>query len=117
MGSRGADIVYDIAVHPTIKPQVKARADKYLASDAFERASSPELNIAVALLQAERCEQKHALLLRAKNMGDSRSLKYLEPLAKTDGCDGGKRDCYPCLRADKRLAEAIAAVKSRSPHK
>ncbi|HEY6726968.1 MAG TPA: serine/threonine-protein kinase, partial [Polyangiaceae bacterium] len=92
MGSRGADIVYDIAVHPDIKPQVKARAEKYLASDAFERASSPELNIAVALLQADRCEQKHALLLRAKNVGDARSLKHLDTLLKTDGCDGGKRD-------------------------
>lgn len=117
MGSRGADIIYDIAVHPSIKPQVKARADKYLESAAFDRASSPELNIAVALLQAQRCEQKHALLLRAKNVGDSRSLKYLEPLVKTDGCDGGKRDCYPCLRGDKRLEEAIAAVKSRAPHR
>ncbi|HEU5077172.1 MAG TPA: protein kinase [Polyangiaceae bacterium] len=118
MGSRGADIVYDIAVHPTIKPQVKARAEKYLKSEAFERSSSPELNIAVALRHAERCEQKHALLLRAKNVGDSRSLASLEPLVKTDGCgDGGKRDCYPCLRADSRLADAIAAVKARAPHK
>jgi tetratricopeptide (TPR) repeat protein len=117
MGSRGADIVYDIAVHPSIKPQVKTRAEKYLASEAFERASSPELNIAVALLHADRCEQKYALLLRAKNVGDARSLRHLEPLVKTNGCDGGKRDCYPCLRADSRLADAIAAVKARSPHK
>lgn len=117
MGSRGADIVYDIAVHPDIKPQVKARAEKYLKSAAFERASSPELNIAVALLHATRCEQKHGLLLRAKNVGDARSLKHLEALLDTKGCDGGKSDCYPCLRADSRLADAIAAVKARSPHK
>ena len=118
MGSRGADIVYDIAVHPTIKPQVKARAEKYLGSEAFERASSPELNIAVALLHADRCEQKYALLLRAKNVGDSRSLRHLEPLVKTNGCGaGGKQDCNPCMRADSRLADAIAAVKARAPHK
>jgi len=118
MGSRGADIVYDIAVHQAIKPQVKARAEKYLKSDAFERASSPELNIAVALRHAERCEQKYALLLRAKNVGDSRSLLYLDPLVSTNGCgNGGKQDCYPCMRADARLADAIAAVKSRAPHK
>jgi tetratricopeptide (TPR) repeat protein len=115
MGSRGADIVYDIAVHPTIKPQVKTRAEKYLASEAFERASSPELNIAVALLHANRCEQKYALLLRAKNVGDSRSLKHLDPLVKTDGCGaGGKQDCYPCMRADSRLADARSQPSKRA---
>jgi serine/threonine-protein kinase len=118
MGSRGADIVYDIAVHDTIKPAVKARAEQYLKSDAFERASSPELNIAVALRHAERCEQKYALLLRAKNVGDQRSLPYLEPLAKTQGCGaGGKGDCYPCLRSDARLNDALVAVKARAPRK
>lgn len=118
MGSRGADIVYDIAVHPSIKAAVKQRAEQYLKSDAFEKASSPELNIAVALRHAERCEQKHALLLRAKNVADSRSLSYLEPLTKTQGCGkGGKQDCYPCLRGDSRLPEAIQAVKARTPRR
>lgn len=118
MGSRGADIVYDIAVHDAIKPAVKTRAEQYLKSEAFERASSPELNIAVALRHADRCEQKHALLLRAKNVGDQRSLRYLEPLAKVEGCGAGsKHDCYPCLRADARLGDAIAAVKTRAPRK
>lgn len=118
MGSRGADIVYDIAVHPSIKVPVKQRAERYLQSEAFEKASSPELNIAVSLRHADRCEQKHALLLRAKNVADARSLPYLEPLTKTSGCGaGGKQDCYPCLRGDSRLAEAISAVKARTPRR
>jgi hypothetical protein len=115
MGARGADIIYDISVHQAIKPTVKVRAEKYLKSKAFDRASSPELNIAVALRFAERCEQKHALLLRAKNVGDMRSLRYLEPLTKVQGCGAsGKSDCYPCMRQDSRLRDAISAVRSRT---
>jgi len=115
MGSRGADIAYDIWMHKGIKGAVKARAERYLKSQAFERVSSPELNIAVALRLAERCEQKHGLLLRAKNVGDQRSLAYLTQLSETSGCGtSGKEDCYPCLRKDARLADAMAAIAKRT---
>ena len=115
MGSRGADIVYDIWMQEGVKGVVKARADRYLKSQAFERISSPELNIAVALRHAEHCEQKHGLLLRAKNVGDQRSLAYLTKLSETGGCGaGGKHDCYPCLRKDTRLADAMAAIAKRT---
>jgi hypothetical protein len=116
MGSRGADIVYDISIAEGMRSATKLRAEQYLQSKEFDRASSPALNIAVALRYTARCEQKYALLLRAKNVGDRRSLPYLEPLTKTTGCGtGGKNDCYPCMRSDARLAETIAAVKSRLP--
>ncbi len=114
MGSRGADIVYDISIDERIKASVRRRAEKYLKSREFDRASSPALNIAVALRYASQCEQKHALLLRAKNVGDVRSLTYLEAFKQRSGCgSGGKQDCYPCLRKDSRLQDAIAAIKAR----
>jgi tetratricopeptide (TPR) repeat protein len=115
MGSRGADIAFDIWMQEGVKGVVKARAEHYLKSQGFERVSSPELNIAVALRLAERCEQKHGLLLRAKNVGDQRSLTYLTKLSETAGCGaGGKQDCYPCLRKDARLADAMAAIAKRT---
>lgn len=115
MGRRGADIVYDIAIHKGIKPSVKTRAESYLSSQAFEKASSPELNVAVALRHTKHCEQIYALLLRAKNVGDARSLPYLEPLQKTHGCGaGGKQDCYPCMRKDDRLTKVIEHLKSKA---
>jgi serine/threonine-protein kinase len=114
MGSRGADIVYDLATTESVKPWVRARAETWLHSQDFDRVSSPPLNIAVALRFASACPQRYALLLRAKNVGDERSLPYLHKLETTTGC--GKKhdeDCNACLRADKRLDETIEAIGAR----
>ena len=114
MGSKGADIVYDIALQKGVKNRVKARADRFLKSKEFDRASSPALNIAVSLRHSKSCRQTHGLLLRAKNVGDERVLTYLEPMTKKKGCGkSGTQDCYPCLRYDALLDDAISAVKKR----
>ena len=115
MGAHGADVIYDLAQAKEVRLAVRARAEAWLGSPAFQEASSPELNVAVALQNAESCEQKHALLLRAKNVGDERSLPYIKPLAKTSGCGAAKKtDCWRCLRKDARLADAIAAIEQRA---
>jgi hypothetical protein len=114
MDSRGADIVYALAIDPAAKPWVKNRAEKWLNSAAFQKASSPALNIASAFRFASSCEQYYALLMRAKNVGDERCLPYLQILQNTTGCGADqKEDCYPCLRKDARLAEAISAAQKR----
>ncbi|HWZ88293.1 MAG TPA: serine/threonine-protein kinase, partial [Polyangiaceae bacterium] len=77
MGSHGPDIAYDLAATEVVKPWVRARADQWLRSPDFDRLSTPELNIAVALRFTTNCPQRYALLLRAKNVGDERALGYL----------------------------------------
>lgn len=115
MGARGADVVYDLAQARNVRAAVRARAEAWLDSAPFQVASSPELNIAVALKSAKTCQQKYALLLRAKNVGDERSLAYIKPLSRTSGCGPGKKaDCWACLRKDTRLADALSAIQARA---
>ncbi len=114
MGSRGADIIYDLATTKGVRQNIKQRAAAWLKTKDFDRASSAALNIAVALRHAVSCQQKHALLLRAKNVADERTLPELQKLEARTGCGRRKRDdCYACLRKDDRLKQAITAIQGR----
>jgi len=115
MGKHGPDIVYDLAATEVVKLWVRTRADQWLRSPDFDRLSTPELSIAVALRFATSCPQRSALLSRAKTVGDERSLGYLNMYKATTGCGRRHRDdCYACLRSDSRLAETIDAIKTRT---
>jgi len=117
MGKRGPDIAYDLAATESVKLWVRTRADQGLRSPDFNRLTTPELSIAVALRFATTCPQRHALLPRAKEIGDERALGYLNMYKSTTGCGRRQRDdCYVCLRADSRLSDAIEAIKQRKPH-
>jgi len=114
MGSRGPDMLHDLATTDGVRREVRQRADRWLGSEAFQKRSTPALNVLVALEKAQTCKQRYALLLRAKNQGDERTLALLEGFEKKTGCGKkGDEDCNECLRADSRLSEAIEAVKAR----
>ncbi len=114
MGAKGADVIYELATTPKVKTEVKLRANRWLKSEQFQKQSSPALNILVALEQAETCKQRHALLVRAKNAGDARSLALLETYAKAYGCGPkGRDDCQPCMRTDDVLTSSITELKAR----
>lgn len=115
MAQHGPDIAHDLAATESVKPWVRARADQALRSPGFGRLSSPELSVAVALRFAQSCEQRHALLARAKEHGDERALGYLNLYRSTQGCGRYHRDdCNPCLRRDEELNQAIDAIKQRT---
>ena len=66
---------------------------------------------------APSCAQKKELLPRARENGDARLLPTLKGPKVTIGCMRGlfKRvDCWPCLRDDGALEEAIAAIEARA---
>jgi serine/threonine protein kinase len=114
MGARGAEIQWDLAGEPAVKPWVRQRAGQWLRSADFRRAAPPSLGLAAELRTASSCDAAHALLARAKQVGDERSLSQLEAWQSTTGC--GKKhtdDCMPCLRKDSALSDAIAAIKAR----
>jgi len=105
MGPLGADIVYDLVTTSGVRLDVQARADRWLRSKDFDRLSSPQLNIAVALRNATSCKQRYGLLLRAKNVGDERSLVYLKRFPEAEA--------NACLKADSRLDDAVSAIELR----
>jgi len=115
MGSHGPDVAYDLAATEVVKLWVRTRADQGLRSPDFNRLTTPELSIAVALRFATTCAQRYALLPRAKEIGDERALGYLNLYRSTTGCGRRKQDdCNGCLRVDSRLNEAIEAIKQRT---
>ena len=115
MGARGPDVVYDLAATEVVKLWVRARADTWLRSPEFGKVATPALSIAVALRFATGCPQRAALLARAKTDGDVRALGYLNQYKVTTGCGRRHRDdCYACMRADSRLADAMAAIHDRT---
>ncbi|HKO50063.1 MAG TPA: protein kinase [Polyangiaceae bacterium] len=114
MGSHGPDVAYDLAATEVVKLWVRTRADQGLRSPDFDRLTTPELRVAVELRFATTCAQRHALLPRAKEIGDERALGYLNLYRVTTGCGRRQRDdCNSCLRADSRLSDAIDAIKQR----
>jgi eukaryotic-like serine/threonine-protein kinase len=115
MGARGADMVYDLATTKGVRRDLQQRADKWLASEAFQQHSSPGLNVLVALQKSTTCRQRYGLLKRAMNTGDERVLTLLQSYKKKSGC--GKRgsdDCNVCMRADDLLSEAIKTLEAKS---
>jgi len=114
MGKRGADLVYDLSRTKGIRSAVKQRSVAWLGSEAFQKQSSPALNVLVALEAAKTCRQRHALLMRAKNVGDDRVLALVKTYEKKTGCGRrGTDDCQSCMRSDSLLTETISALQAR----
>jgi tetratricopeptide (TPR) repeat protein len=115
MGSKGADVVYDLITTPAVRKEVKKRGEDFLKSDRFAEQASAGLKVAVALRAAPYCEKAYQLLPEAKESGDERALKQLRRYASTVGCGRrSKRDCFPCMHRDGRLKEAMQAIEQRT---
>src|SRR5690606_12240430 len=80
MGTRGADILYDLANTEGVRSGVKARAAKIVASEEFRQSASPALSVALDLKKARTCTAYAGLLERAQHVGDARALALLKPL-------------------------------------
>ncbi len=115
MGAKGADILYDLTTTEGVRGAVVKRANDFLNSKQFDKASSPALHVTVGLTRAKRCQQRYGLLLRAQNVGDKRTLKVLRKLENRSGCGRrGRVDCNACMRKDDRLQKAIEAIERRA---
>jgi hypothetical protein len=114
MAARGAEIVYQLAQDKGARESVRKRAEKWLRSPEFAEHASGALQSAVKLRYAESCAQKQELLPLAGKVGGRQTLDVLRELELKSGCGfSGHDDCYPCLRKDEKLAEAIARVQER----
>jgi serine/threonine-protein kinase len=114
MAAKGAELQYQLWLDRSTRESVRKRIDRWLRSEAFDRAASGAISVAVRLRLAESCDKKLAILPTAAKIGGSAALSYLEELQSTTGCGlDGKADCFSCLRADKRLVDAIAQIKAR----
>lgn len=113
-GPLSADLLYEMWTGTVVRNSATELARSLVFSKEVRAKASPELAIALDLRIAETCEQNHALLPRVIDKADRRSLALLAKLSRHFGCGANKRmDCYPCLRDDKAIDDAMTAVKKR----
>ncbi|MCC6903147.1 MAG: serine/threonine protein kinase [Polyangiaceae bacterium] len=117
LGSRGADLVYDVwsQTRSAKDGQDVARIAKgVVEGNAIRAKASQPLLVALDLAKAKTCPNAKALLPRAKQFGDARSLGKLRSFSARNGCGFlSLGDCYPCLRTGDDLADAIKAAEGR----
>jgi len=119
-GERGVDALVDLSRSSTGNWALKTRAGKSLQKTDVRAKAGPAAAVYLDFGGAPSCSQKKELLPRAKESGDARLLPTLKGLKATNGCRRGlfKRvDCWPCLRDDGGLEEAIAAIEARAGSK
>jgi hypothetical protein len=108
MGTAGADILYEL-ITTRGGSRAARRAEEVIKDESVRERGSPALRIAYELRTAKSCEDKLALLDRAKADGDGRTLGQLQLLNKP--CSRRSGDC--CLYNDPRTKEAVEAIKAR----
>ena len=112
LGARGIDGLIDLL--GTKYGPTKARAQRSLARADVRAKASPAASVYLDLRTANGCTARHELLVRAKDDGDPRVLTALKSMKATRGCGFlGARDCWPCLRRDEALDDAIRAIEAR----
>ena len=121
MGSRGPDLLYELAVAPSVGKLPKDRAEKLLKDAEVRKIATPALLIANDLRIVTGCARK-PLFPRAGSDGDARALGLLKPLLVTNGCSSGgffgrivgdRADCFKCLGNRAELRDAVDAIERR----
>ncbi len=114
-GDISADLLYDVWTSSADRSSATSLAQLLVYSKDVLPKASQALRVALDLRNAETCEQNRALLPRAIEFGDRRSLHLLAFLQRNYGC-GPKRkdDCYACLRHRSELEKAIRTVRGRA---
>jgi serine/threonine-protein kinase len=110
-GERGVEILVECADIPGPAQQ---RCHQALLKPEVRAHASAATRLVLDLTDANDCESKHALVLRAKEEADTRALPALHALEKRFGCGRrGKHDCWACLRRDGSLDDAISSIEAR----
>ena len=118
LGERGVDALVELATAKAATRQaaerLHARALRSLTKPEVRAHASPAVVVLLDLRSAQTCAAKKELLGRVKEVGDARLTATLKVMKAPRGCGFlGRTDCFPCLRRDPLLDEAIDAVEAR----
>jgi DNA-binding NarL/FixJ family response regulator len=109
-----ADLVYEVWIGTEGRTAATQIAREMIYAPSFRKWASPSLSIALDLRAAESCDRILALLPRAIEAGDRRSLQVLARLNARRNCGPQKnQDCYPCLHGSALMSSAIRATRER----
>jgi serine/threonine-protein kinase len=115
MGAAGATVMYDLSIDQKVQAATRTRAQKWVVgSEEFRTKAPPPVLLAAQLRYGKSCADRHSLLPKAGEIGDQRALAYLKIMKYPKGCGRrGRDDCFPCMRKDQALQEAIDAIQKR----
>jgi hypothetical protein len=89
-------------------------AQMLLSTQPVYSRAGPALQLAIDAGNVTECSLARKLLERAMDVADSRAVGPLSKFAQASGCgEHGSEDCYPCLRGDGLLPDALKAARSR----
>jgi len=113
-GPSGPDLVYQVANDEHLSAEIRGLAMDLLGTKVARGRASEALRVVLDLGRLKTCEEAQQVVERAAKVGDRRALGALHRLYTTRGCGTNKAgDCYPCLRKNNRLNQAIEAVRTR----
>ncbi len=108
------DLLYEVWTGTRGRTEATRLAEALVYTAEVRSHASPALSVVLDLRQETDCAKMQAVLKRAAEHGDRRSLRPLAQLTLRRGCGEGKtQDCFPCLRKDEELRKTINAVKGR----
>lgn len=114
MGAAGVGIIYDLARTEGISARIRSTAEAALKDEEVRSTASPSLKLVLDLETAESCEELRSLVERAALVGDKRAIPKLQTFTERHGCGPEKSDdCYPCLRENSALVDAISTIENR----
>jgi hypothetical protein len=115
LGARGIEALFELSTTKTAPATIQRRAAKSLTRADVRANASAATGVLLDLKAAKGCAERHDLLDRVKDSGDTRLLPTLKAMKSSRGCGfAGMRDCWPCMRKDDALDDAIKAVEARS---
>lgn len=89
-------------------------AQMLLSTQPVYSRAGPALQLAIDAGNVSECSLARKLLARAIDVADSRAVGPMSKFAQASGCgEHGGEDCYPCLRGDSLLSDALKAARSR----
>jgi serine/threonine-protein kinase len=116
MGEVGLEILYGLwTAKKEVSSKNQTRAGKILAKPEVRERASKTIRALVDLrLAPASCETRRAGAELAREAGDTRAVPLLQQLTSKRGCGfANLQDCWPCLRKDNLLSEAIKASEKR----
>jgi len=116
--SRGPDLLYEVWTRTPRRTPATELAEALLRSREVRPKASKQVNLAIELRDAEKCEALPALLARATADADRRALPPLVRFLSKRGCGPTKNlDCFPCLGKRDTVRDAIKAARDRKEPK
>lgn len=111
LGAKGADVTLDLAITAGVRDTVRDRAKTELKSLSAD--ASADTRVATALLLAEDCAARKALLPRAEHEGAKRTQALLEQYSRGAACTSNTdKSCNACLTGSPALAHALSQLSA-----